>query len=162
MVLRELNRATYVEKLREMAIVFAEQNERASLGGFVIYVTGIKDLDTYLLSTEIRFLDEGVGGMVEDSPAHYEREVIKEACESPFVYGYVFGSTAEAEVGGRDVEILILIYEGEFEPVVIAVLLDPVEGLKVLVPLIGADNIRQSGEVTSSFIGTYQKDLVGH
>jgi len=162
MALRELNRATYVEKLREMAIVFAEESERASLGGFVVYVTGIKDLETYLLSTEIHFLDGDVGGLVEDSPAHYERKEIRRACESSFVYGYVFGSTAEAEVGGRDVEILILIYEGEFEPVVIAILLDPVEGLKALAPLIGADNIRQSGKVTSSFIGTYQKDLVGH
>ena len=167
-----LNREKYVEDLRELSLSFAEKCIGQVTLPFVLYVNEVEDLDNYILSSSVRVFNfEDDACLEEDCPvckgealphAYYERLEIKEVCESPYVYGYLFGATARAEIAGQDGEILIIIYEGEFEPAVLAVILEDDGSLTPLPPLVGEEAIKTSGEVTSCFLGTYTKDLTVH
>ena len=167
-----LNREKYVEDLRELALSFAKRCIGHTTLPFVLYVTDVKDLDNYILSEDARVFNfEDDACLEEDCPvckgealphAYYERLEIKEVCESPYIYGYIFGATARAEVAGKEGEILIMIYEGEFEPAVLAVILEEGGNLTPLPPLVGEDAIKTSGEVVDCFMGTYTKDLTVH
>ena len=167
-----LSRENYVADLREMALSFAERCIGEETLPFVMYVDEIEDLDNYRLSNKARVFNfDAEACLEEDCPvcegeelphAHYERLEIKEVCESSYVYGYLFGATARAEVAGQDGEILIMIYEGEFDPVLLAVILEEDGSLSPLPPLVGEEAIKTSGPVTSCFLGTYTRDMTVH
>jgi len=160
-----LNREKYVEALRELSVSFAEKCIGQLTLPFVLYVDEVEDLDNYILSAGVRVFDFEECSVCKGEPhlhACHERLEIKEVCESPYVYVYLFGATARAEIAGQEGEILIMLYEGEFEPVVLAVILEEDGSLTPLPPLVGEGAIKTSGELTSCFLGTYTKDLTVH
>lgn len=174
----KLSPNNYILRLESLLLELIRIDEKYGLPPHVFYMTEQTGLDEYALNGALNFfLDCEISGDCEnpdcqsgcvkaqDNNTELWTKRIKETCSSPFVYGYVFGAvgTAELSEGGEPARIFLMLYEGEFEPVALARVLESDGTTKPLEPLVGEERIRSTGSLVSTFLGTYErKELVAH